>query len=298
MRTLQGLLTKPQDDPAWNNPTLARQVYSVVLWGAVKLWELNQEFGLEGMPQAAFGSKAESRAWYAGHIFNVSPNISHIPPGSPGLGNGKPVIFGYFSMMWYQLQLILNDGNGSFRGNNPLDFPYVYNFIGGMSRSGPGAPGSAGLMIEWLAKGLQASEFGPGPEIGSGGWQLGVNDASVLATYPNSPSIWSGFSPSQRQAMTNGYLALWLAKVKTFTAQQFYSGTWASPADVIDAGQPQGPFGDRFANMIGGYSALGADQNLLSQIAGWAQTVWPSFNWSSLLNKTCTFGSQGWAVCQ
>jgi len=294
----EGAVAKPVSDPSWQNPAFANSIYSIELWGMAKNWEINQEFGLEGMASAVFGPTAESRAWYSQEPFFASPNMLHMTQTS--VGNGQGIDFGYFSMMWYQLQLILNDGNGRFSGTAPIDFPYVYNFVGGMSygtNASPG-PGQAALMIEWLVKGLQESQYIPGPDSGSSGWAPNVNNPSVLAAYPTSPSLWNDLTSTQVTALMNGYLNIWFAKVKTFTPQQFYTGGWANPTETIDPNQPQGTFGDQMANMFFGFTYFGVDRTLLSQIDSWAGTIWPGFNWPTLLNVTCTLGPSPWVTCQ
>src|SRR5581483_10017885 len=42
---------------------LSNAWYSIELLALVKVWEVNQEFQLEGMPQAIYGPRAELRAW-------------------------------------------------------------------------------------------------------------------------------------------------------------------------------------------------------------------------------------------
>ena len=302
--TFQGQVLKGQTDPAWTNPAYTRAAYSLGLWAAVKFWEINQEFGLEAIPQAVWGPNADVRAWYKNPLFFVSPNMMHIPSSAAGLGNGQPVMFTYLSMMWYQTELIVNDGNGT--GPTAEDFPYVYNFIGAMGYGASGAspqshngPGHAALMLEWLIKALQASQFVGGPDLGSAGWQPSFNAPYVMATFPNSPTLWNGFSPSQQSSMINGYLNIWFAKIKSFTPQQFYTGGWASPTEVINDGTPQGSIGDGMANSLFNFLYLGADPNLVSQIGAWAQTVWPTFNWQSVAAPSCSLSiaSGGWVTC-
>jgi hypothetical protein len=227
--------------------------------------------------------------------FQSSPNILHIPSGNVGLGNGKPIVFTYFSQMWYQLQLILNDGNGRFTGNTPIDFPYVYNFIGGMSVPNSG---TAGLMIEWLVKGLQDSEFGPGPEGASAGWQLGVNDPSALTRYPIAPKLWEGYSTSQRSAIMNGYLSAWLNKITTFAPQQFYAGSWANPTVNPDPSNPNSLYwGTKVEFMIPNFAYWGTDPTLIKKTIAWASTVWPNFNWARVQSATCYQSSAPWLTC-
>ena len=78
----------------------------------VKSWELNQEFGLEGMPQVPYGAKANPRGWYSNAAFYTSPNMLHIPAGA-GIGNGSQVAQTYLAFVWYHTQLLLNDGQGT-----------------------------------------------------------------------------------------------------------------------------------------------------------------------------------------
>src|SRR5262249_25589465 len=58
----QGLIV-PFEGGTWT-PALRTNVYSVAQWVMVKQWELNQNFGLEAMPQVPFGAKANPRGWY------------------------------------------------------------------------------------------------------------------------------------------------------------------------------------------------------------------------------------------
>ena len=51
------------ESPSTWTPSSRTAVYSTALWQMVKLWEINQEFGLEGMPQVPFGATANPRGW-------------------------------------------------------------------------------------------------------------------------------------------------------------------------------------------------------------------------------------------
>jgi hypothetical protein len=78
-----------------------------------------------GYTSTAFaGFSPEHAAWFGSAAFITSPNLQNIPPG-PGLGNGTEIVKTYLDYAWYTLQLILNDGNGSLVGNDPIDYPYV-----------------------------------------------------------------------------------------------------------------------------------------------------------------------------
>src|SRR4029077_126059 len=133
-------------------------------WQTVKLWEINQEFGLEGMPHAVFGSQSPSeRAWYRDELFFTSPSMLKIPHPVPGIGNGTDIVSLYESYTWYHTQLILNDGNGKAVGTTPIDWAYTeafaYNALPYDNQKLVPRVGTAGLLLEWLIKTLQSKEI-------------------------------------------------------------------------------------------------------------------------------------------
>jgi hypothetical protein len=283
----------PQYNPVWT-ADYTNAVYSTALWRVVKTWELNQEFGLEGMSQAVFGPQGESRAWWDGWPFFTSPNMQHIPRTAPGIDNGLVSTSIYTSLVWYELQLILNNSSHTEIGSTPIDYPYVYGFIKDLSvyASQP----QAGLQMLWLVKGLQESETGVGPEAGSAGWQAGVNDPSRLVHHDFAP-MWSQTPSATRLAFSEAYLRIWFAKVQTFSVQQWYTGGWASPTYLPVPNAMDGTFGDKVWYMIPQLRFIGVDQTLMYQIADWAKTVWPAANWDATKTATCTSTLAQGVIC-
>ncbi len=296
-----GLQIKPQSDPAWTDPHYVQEIYSARLWSVVKNFEIFQEFGLEGMPQAAFGPQAESRAWYSQVPFFASPNMCDIPDPSPGLGNGLQITFVYLSQAWYQLQLILNDGNGTFAGTTPIDFPYVYGFVQGLGFRSLNTPphGTGALMIEWMIKALQDSQNNVGPDNSNNApWTYVDNDPSVLVKYPDAPTLWNDLSASQRITLLNTYLTAWFNKISTFTPQQWYNGGQTTAATIPDPTQNEVTnMANRIAFMIPQFLYYGVDRGLMTNIANWAATIWPNYNWSLTLASTCAQSTQGFVAC-
>jgi hypothetical protein len=297
---LQGAI---EQTPSWSDPTYVQKVYSTGLWSAVKFFEVNQVFGLEGMPQVVYGSTAELRAWYGSVPFMVSPVMLHIPGnsghGTPGIANGTGIAYNYIGHAWDQLQLILNDGNGHFLGASPMDFDYAYSAVDAIGADATPQQAQGALMMEWLTKALQQSQFDSGPQIGSGGWNPTTNDASQLVMYPNAPAMWTatgGMSASQRVALMNSYLTQWIAKVTSFTPAQFAAGGWAAPIHAeLDANGPF--FGDKVAFIIPQFLYWGADRSLINQVEAWAKTIWPTYNWNSSLNATCAPPTYAGVLC-
>jgi len=221
------------------------------------------------------------------------------------MGNGTGIAYNYIVHSWDQLQLILNDGNGHFLGASPIDFDYAYAAVDGIGAYATPHQPQGALLMEWLTKALQQSQFDPGPQIGSGGWNFLTNDPSQLVTYPNAPGIWTNpgaMSASQRADLINAYMGQYVSKVTSFTAAQVYAGGFTTPTTVpVAAGYlADAPYvADKFAFMIPQLIYWGADTALVSQLATWAHTVWPSYNWSGDVDASsgCSLSSQGWVLC-
>ena len=268
-------------------PALRTEVYSAVQWELVKSWEINQEFGLEAMASVPYGGKAEKRAWYSNVPFFTSPNMQHIPSG-PGLANGSDVARTYLSLIWYQLQLVLNAGNGQEHGSTPIDFGYVFGFVKDISNASH-KPQSM-LQMLWAVKSLQEeTASGVGPEQGSDGWQPSYTSPEYLVD-PNWQAVWSATSSATRASVMQGYLKAWFAQIQTYTPRQFYDGGWTSQNEN-PAGSNPGDMGQNVWYMIPRFRYWGVDPNLTNQIADWAKGVWPKANWNSTKTATCYLAS-------
>jgi hypothetical protein len=79
--------------------------------------------------------------------------------------------------------------------------------------------------------------------------------------------------------------------VTQFTPQQFYAGgiTTATSTPVAGGNAYNLVFPDWVWYMIPRFQFIGVDPALTSQLAQWAQTVWPSANWTADLNATCSW---------
>jgi len=270
-------------------PTYVNQVYSTPLWLMVKNWELNQEFQLEGMAQAIFTNpKAEPRAWLSEFPFLSSPNMLHIPPGTPGLDNGSLQTWHYLAFVWYHTQLILNNSEYQQSGNSPIDWGYVYGMLGPLSYT-DSLP-QTGLLNLWMTKGMQIENNGIGPQRVGTGWNWLVADLSRQVS-PGMRSIWTGTPASTRTAISNGIVRGWLTEVQQFTPQQFHAGGY-DPTRLPVPHQPDSSnFEDRVWYMIPQFRYFGVNQTLINQLAAWAQSIWPLGNWAATTTATCTADS-------
>jgi hypothetical protein len=275
--------------PAAYTAATRQSIYSAALWKMVKTWELNQEFGLEAMPQVPFGAKANVRGWYGSDAFNTSPFIMHISAG-PGLGNGTTVAEVYLSYIWYHTQAILNDGQGFETDNRPIDYGYVLGRVRDLSSAANSMP-AAYLELSWFVKALQEETLnGMGPNMPEGGWdpQWTAPEALVDSAYS---SIWAGVSPSTMAALSQAYLQAWYAQASTYTPQQYYTGGWASatqnPADLTTDFYDTS-FGGELWFMLPRLRFIGVSPTLINQVTNWAATVFPAGNWALNQTATCT----------
>jgi hypothetical protein len=282
--------------PIWNNapaswtPANVDAMYSLSQWGLVKTWELNSQFQLEGYAQNIFGPQADPRAWYSNVPFFVSPHELKMPTtGVAGLRNGTQAEYIYLSYIWYNLQLILNDSNGQQQEQYPIDWPYSDAFVMNL---GELVSPQGGIQTIWMIKGLQIlQQAGTGPQLGLGGWQPTVSQPSLLVTREWIDGVWTGVDPTTRVAIATGLLQSWLQQASQFTPQQYYAGGWTTPTAVPV------PFGSAYDNvfpdwvwyMVPRFNFIGVNPTLVSQLAQWAQTIWPNANWTADLNATCNW---------
>lgn len=282
--------------PIWNSgvwtPSNVDAMYSLAQWGLVKSWELNNQFQLEGLAQNIFGPQADPRAWYSNQPFFVSPHDLKMPTtGVTGLRNGSQADYIYLSYIWYNLQLILNDSNGVYSDQTPIDWPYGDGFVKGM---GSLVSPQAGIQTMWLIKALQVmQQNGQGPQVaGSGsGWQPSWAQISLLVTPEWNEGAWTGVDPATRAAIANGVVTSWLQQANQFTPQQFYAGglTTATAVPVPGGNAYDAVLPDWVWYTIPRIQFLGGDTALTTQLAQWAQSMWPTANWTADLNATCNW---------
>jgi hypothetical protein len=261
-------------------------VYSLALWRMVKNWEINQEFGLEAMPQVPFGAKADVRGWLDNGTFYTAPNMLHIPVG-PGIGNGSKVASDYLDLAWYQMQLLLNDGQGSQNDHNPLDYGYVSGAINNVYVHDTALPGIM-LELEWGIKSLQEyTQTGNGPQVGLVGWSPTQTTPLAFVLSDWLP-LWSGTSPTMERTLTQAYTQAWFNQASKYTPQQYYQGGKANPAEDPAKLNFITTFGGQVWYMLPRLRLFGVDPSLTNRIAAWASTIWPAGNWSLNDSTTCS----------
>ncbi len=271
----------------WSDERI-HQAYSIQQWNLTKNWELNQEFGLEGMARTVFGPQADDRAWYSHIPFHSSPAV---PQVNSVLSRSR---MRYLAQVWYNLQLVLNNGNKVSSGTTPIDWPYIHARVAETS-SRLSAP-QIGLQSLWLVRALQDAAAGSSVAGPSGkGWRPSINLPYMLTDlywYP----IWSDIPVSDRTTIMEGFLASWYEKARTFQPSAIAELEPLS-LSVTSPNQNSTRMAERLWFALPRFRFWGVSSVLTSSVADWAATVWPNLDWNSTKVKTCTLVAPE-VVCQ
>lgn len=105
-------------------------------WRITKLWEIMQEFGLEGDSRTFFGPRGHPRSWYGGEVFRAAPHLTK---------SYQKDTWVFESFLWYQLQVTLNDSNRKMYETSPIAFEYLNPFTSNWVS--PELPPSYSIMV-------------------------------------------------------------------------------------------------------------------------------------------------------
>jgi len=149
-----------------------------------------------------------------------------------------------------------------------------------------------------MGKGLQVmQELGAGPQLGGNGWQPFVGQPSWLVTPEWIGGVWQGVGTTTRVTLATGIITAWLQQVSQFTPQEFYAGGWTTASTIPKSAAYDNVFPNWVWYMIPRLNFIGVSSTLTSQVAAWAQTVWPLGNWTADLNATCSWQANNVIQC-
>ena len=266
-------------------------------WHAVKMWELMQEYGMEGRQASA--TSREARTWYDYVAFDASPNILNSPYNATGINDNTPLMKRYFTVAWYQVQIALNPGNysdGIFKTDiRPMDWPYCWGFFNEMTAEARVA--TSAMFIQNTVKAFQDQDFTTGKLSQGDGWSPQRNACLNHLVNPAIDNMWgpSDIPAAQRVQFYEGMTKYWIMKCKQFTPAQYYASgfgansSWSTPrlADHTD-----GYFGyntttglfdlpEQLWYGLPQLRAHGVSTATVNEIKAWAATIWPAANWAS-----------------
>jgi len=217
--------------PEWS-PELTNKVYSIQLWQLVKTWEITQEFGLESRGHELFGVSGDSRTWFNTIPAETAPSAIHIPSGPSGVG-GSALANEYFNAAWYELQILLFNGNHQHRDRGPVDWVYV---IGGfLDLHAQTHQPEPGRLLVAVTKALQSTDPHLGPDNLRQGWRPDANvDPRILVSPPWQP-VFEPLPSAVRQALTTSLLGAWMDKnlqysIATYLPIGLRGNAYAPPA--------------------------------------------------------------------
>jgi hypothetical protein len=288
------LMPRVANGTNWNREH-AIKVYSTALWQTVKFWELMQEFNLEGMGPALYGSKSEARTWpgLLRHVFETSPQRLNIPFGRNDLShNNKAVNNVYASNVWYHTQMVLTSGNRRGNGFYPVDWGYLYGLVKDLSMASNDRVSELSRMLLIVVKAAQQADNGHGPDNPFEGWNLMRNHAPSVLIEDIQENLWEHVTPAMKKNILEAYLRAWFTKSRSYPASRYARGFdpfEASPTNYVPVIPPAGAgnSADKVWYMIPQMRRAGVDCALLNDIADWAKVMWPAGNWASLKVTNC-----------
>lgn len=257
-------------------------------WSAVKQWELQHGFDLEGAaPQLLEGG--EARAWVSRGqaVHPLAPHM--VADDLEKLEHQSLVVGKYESSIWYQLQMILNPGQRQAVNDLPQDWAYQLRHVRELSRAS-GVPQPL-RYLQSAIKAYQQRDNGAG--AGLEGWQLRVThpvwlysdaagDAELLRTLDS-------YQPGLRNTLVNALLTAWLERTERFESWEVCPpgarGTvrWAcvngpgyqplaySSGPVF----PENAHSDNLYRLIPCLREQGVDEAAVEGLTAWAQGLWP-----------------------
>jgi hypothetical protein len=199
--------------------TVAQQnaIYGTVQWMLVKQWEMSTDFNLETLCPKAWtaigGTKVEPRGWcsYWRFAFDVSPHVESFPPDNSMFGSA--VAHYTRANQWYQMQILLNPGNGAHQVHLPVDWQYAYGLITNL-RQASGRPEPMRELL-YNVKGMQEMDNGKGVTNVDVGWT--TRDTSPLSIWDGGQQgAWAGTPAATEQSVVNAYLETWLDRTTSF----------------------------------------------------------------------------------
>lgn len=277
----------------------SQKIYSIALLQMVKTAEIMTEFELEELvPQQLLRPDPDPRMWRTSLPFETSPNILHLTDTHSGIAQNTPRDAYFFTMCWYQLQLILNGGSRCYigldyqHGQRPLDWNYMHNFL----KTWPliTGRGAAYLFMEYFTKGLQSMDNGRGPEKwGKAGWGA-HGQYGIFWLFSVEKPVFDNVSTTDRRLLVEAHLRNWISTMNLYPVTNYYrivetpwvpplvSASWIPPrqnADGTDflANGVWNTFGTGASTMQG----MGIDKALQNSIIDFMKLLTPLANWDS-----------------
>ncbi len=292
-----------------NTTNLRDEDYKLNLakFNAVKHWEIMHEFDIQGI-QPKDEPYAERMQWPFNNwtVFAIAPHIVGDQRGNSTMVGQNQEVGYYFSMAWYQLQMILNSGMRNPSGVTPVDWSYNFAHIT--------LPGHYTgylqplLLFQNLIKAYQqrdndvsTNEY---PLVNKTAWNMReVSPWRLYSdTYGNDQTHaqLDEYEEGLRAKLTSHMLRMFMEKVGSLDESDWPRGydEWDNiePADYVPTANDFG--GCLFPNPGSGctdiqntneanaiytiiplFQEMGVDSITVIELVDWAAEMWPLGNW-------------------
>ena len=261
-------------------------------WGAVKTWEIMQEFELEGLAPHVF-AKGEARSWMSTrrNVFEMAPHRA--AKGANNFAHTDILVGKYQSTAWYQLQLVLNAGNGDGTTLWPVDWNYQPNHIKGLwDKKGPAHP------LRYLASHTKMyQQFAD--EKSLGGTALGMRQIHIHRFVPSqSHGRLLETLPTWRKHVYEAMLNTTVDILESYAPATWHKrsghgevrlepASYAITTPTIARNRlHEKCFVNNYANCwyasIPYFREAGVNDATLNRLINWGESIWAENNWDAL----------------
>ncbi len=242
----------------WNR-TLQSGPYNinVARWRVTKIWEMMQEFEFESLGKEYFGPQAHSRSWYSGEVFRAAPHMAKSPVTDT---------WEFESMLWYQLQVVLNDSNRRVRDTWPIAFEYLNPFS--YNWNSPELPPSFSIMLlDKMKTGEASADYTAlvGSDIG---WYPHLAFPDTLFKQWAASSEIDRINPALKNRIAIAVATTWLERSERFSAED-YEKSKLTDANFQGTGAPP------FATLVRQLEAAGAEPALVQRARAFVVRINP-----------------------
>jgi cytochrome c553 len=266
----------------------ARRLYALRQWRLVKLWELMQEFGLEGLGPEIHGPRAQPRSWFPRWPFlaEQAPFAARVPNDARGIG-GRAITNVYLTNAWYELAAILQGGNRITERHAPVPWVQVFGLVGDLRRLTK--TDEPYRFFRLLVRATQEADNDRPP--GPAGWNLELARPFFLTLADWERENWDApRDRALRSRMIAAYLETWLAKNRSLPREAWPlcpptakgCGFYVPGPDHVPTPRPGREAPDQVMNMIRAFRGFDVDCALLNDVAAWGASMWPRGDWAAL----------------
>ncbi len=251
---------------------------SLVRWRLVRMWDALQTRGFEGAGRHLFPWKeAVNRSWPGQDAFMAAPHMSFTTETAHGTRDGSRAIYGFSSLQWYWLQLVLNDANHRRHNASPIDWDYLTAFSTSPMHFGLG--GEAMIMTAIT----KAAEAGTGEPSNRENGFFGFNGPRLeFLDLREHPQMWSSYPKDRRDAIVEAFLAEYGRWIRKMGRDYFIKVTGElDPAQTDNSiGPPMAPPWIRsHAGMLYYLKSRKYPSQVVGEMRGIAEYLWPDSDW-------------------